>query len=151
MSLRSRISLPPGFRWLEEDDVRQPFKSDDDEMDRFTLADYFEWGRGPESASIVREVEGRIAAVVCITLAGDILEIDMLARNKLLPHPGTGAALVMMLEAEIAPVLGVQELRLESRPGLVDYYDNDLEFEEYSGEVKDVDWPEKLTPKRKRV
>lgn len=151
MDLRSMVALPEGFRWLEAADTRQPFSADDKFVDRYSLPDYFEWGLPPGCASIARTTEGRVAAVVCFSLEGDTLFIEMLARNKLLPYPGTGAQLVKLLESSVAPALNVRELRLEARPGVVRFYDDDLGFEEYDSEVRDRDWPEKLTPKRKRL
>lgn len=151
VSVRERIELPEGFRWLGPEDVATPFETLDPVMDQFSLEDYLEWGLEDDALVIVREMAGELAAIICARARRDHLMIEMVGRNKLLPFAGTGEDLVVLLEEVIAPALGLRELRLESRPGLVPYYDDDLGFEEYTAEVEDDAWPEKLTPKRKRV
>lgn len=100
---------------------------------------------------IVPEMAGQLAAIVRARARRDHLVIETVGRNKLLPSPGTGEDLVVLLEGLVAPALGLAELRLESRPDLAPYYDDDLGFAEYTAEVEDKVWPETLTPKKKWV
>ena len=149
--IRDRMELPEGFRWLRREDIGTPFKTLDKSMDQFPLEAYYEWSLDDDALVIVRERSGQLAAIVCARARQDHLMIEMVGRNKLLGLPGVGAELVALLETHIAPKLGIHEVRLEARPGLVPYYDDVLGYEEYDAEVEDKGWPEKLTPKRKRV
>ena len=99
---------------------------------------------------IVREIEGRIAAVIYVTMHDEYIMVEMLARNKLLPYVGAAADLIRLVERYVAQRLGIDGIRMEALQHVVGYYDNVLEYEEYSTPYRDREW-EMLTPKRKRL
>lgn len=150
--LRDRIALPEGVRWIEKLDARCEFWTDDLVMAKHQLEDYYRWSLEPDSIVLVREVSGPIpvAGVLYATVHSDHLMIEMVARNKHAPYPGSGALLVGILANAVAPALGIHELRLESRTNAVPYWDDKMGFEEYSAKIQDPEFGE-LTPKRKRV
>lgn len=150
--LLGRVPLPEGVRWIEKQDTRCEFWTDDPVMAKHELEDYFRWSLEPDSIVIVREVVGPapIAAVLYATVHPDHLMIEMVARNKHAPYPGSGALLVSALANFVAPALAVHELRLESRPDVVPYWDDVIGFQEYAPKVQDPEFGD-LTPKRKRV
>ena len=117
-------------------------------MDEYTLIDYFMWSKDDDSLVIVREVDGRNAGVVYLTVHESHIMVEMLARNKLLDYPGAGSNLLRVIENEVAPQLGIHEVKLEALPHVVSHYDTVLGYEEYENTYIDKEWGE-LTPKRK--
>lgn len=119
-------------------------------MDRYSLVDYYEWSRSPESLVIVREIEDTIVAIVYLTVHPGHVMIEMLARNVSLPRKGAGAELIRLVERVVAPALGIPEIRLEALPETVRYYDDVLGYEEWGSRYHDAEW-QVLTPKKKRL
>jgi hypothetical protein len=117
-------------------------------MDRYTLEDYFKWSRDPNSLVIVREIEGKVAGVIFLTVHPRHIMLEMLARNKLLDYRGVGGDLVRVVERVVAPQLGITEIRMEALQHVVSYYDGELGYEEYDKPYQDSEWG-LLTPKRK--
>ncbi len=152
MFTRNRVELPEGlgFRWIVEEDCDQDFKCCEPRMDRYTLADYYQWSKEANSLVIVREVEERIVGILYLTAHQSYIMVEMLARNKLLNYPGTGANLLRVVERSVAPQLGVKEVRLEALSDVVAYYDDELGYAEYGIPFSDGEWGE-LTPKRKLI
>jgi hypothetical protein len=140
--------LPEGFRLLRHEDIDQRFSCLEPRMDRYTLKDYFEWSLDSNSLVIVREIEGKVAGVLYLTVRPGYIMIEMLARNKLLDYPGVGGDLVRVVERVVAPRLGITEIRVEALPDVVSYYDKTLGYEECGEPYQDSEWGS-LTPKRK--
>jgi len=148
LPLKEHIRLPEGFRLLREEDINQPFSCREPHMDRYTLEDYFKWSRDPNSLVIVREIEGKVAGVIFLTVHPRHIMLEMLARNKLLDYRGVGGDLVRVVERVVAPQLGITEIRMEALQHVVSYYDGELGYEEYGKPYQDSEWG-LLTPKRK--
>ena len=140
--------LPEGFRWIVEEDCNQEFKCFHPKMDEYRLFDYYLCSQDTNSLVIVREVEGRIAGVAYLTVRRDHIMVERLARNKLFNYPGAGSNLLRVIENEVAPQLGIHEVRLEAFPHVVDHYDRKLGYEEDGNPYVDREWG-RLTPKRK--
>jgi hypothetical protein len=85
------LKLPEGFRWISKRDVKKAFSTGEAHMDRYTLADYYQWGRRKHSYVVVKEIGGMIVAVMHFTTHGAYIMLEMLARNKAYGHPGAGA------------------------------------------------------------
>ena len=147
-ALQNSVRLPEGFHWIVEQDCKEDFKCFHSKMDEYTLFDYFRWSQENDSLVIVREIEGKVAGVVYLTVHESYIMIEMLARNKLLAYPGAGSNLIRLVEKSVAPQLGIREVRLHAMPHIVDHYDNVLGYEEYGNQYADKEWGE-LTPKRK--
>ena len=114
------------------------------------MFDYYSWSLDPGALVIVREVETAIAGVVYLTVYQSHIMVEMLARNKLLNYPGVGANLLRVIERSVAQQLSIHEIRIEALSGLVNYYDNTLNYEECGSKYWDKEWGE-LTPKLKRL
>jgi hypothetical protein len=145
---KDRIRLPEGFRLIRREDVDKEFSCLEPRMDRYPLRQYYEWGLEPDALVIIREVEGQVAGVQYLTVRSGYIMLEMLARNKLLQHPGAGGDLVRVVERVLAPQLGIYEIRMEALHHVIRYYDDVLGYEEMGKSYRD---PEGglLTPKRK--
>jgi hypothetical protein len=148
LPLSEHIRFPEGFRPLREEDINQPFSCREPRMDRYTLEDYFKWNNDPNSLVIMREIEGKVAGVIYLTVHPRYIMLEMLARNKLLDYPGVGGDLVRVVERVVAPQLCITEIRMEALQHVISYYDNKLGYEEYGEPYQDSEWG-LLTPKRK--
>ena len=119
-------------------------------MDKYTLADYFQWSKQRDSYVVVKEIAGMIVAVMHFTVHNTYIVLEMLARNKAYGHPGAGGDLIRLLEWKLAPTLGIQEIQMEAMAQVVKYYDDDLGYVHYGEPFEDPDWG-RLTPKMKRL
>lgn len=150
MRKTSALKLPEGFRWISKRDIRKAFSTGEPHMDRYTLAHYFRWSKQHDSYVVIREIGGMIVAVMHFTVHHTYVVLEMLARNKAYGHPGAAGDLVRLLEWRLAPLFGVQEIRMEAMAQVVRYYDDVLGYVHYGEPFEDSDWGV-LTPKKKRL
>ncbi len=144
-----RLELPDGFRYIGYHDTTKDLKSFVPEMDRYTLADYYQWSLEDNSLVIIREIEGKIAAVALVTIHDDYVMLEMLVRNKLHSYSGSAGDLVILVEKLIAPHYRKKQVRLEAMKDVVQYYSG-RRYMIYGKSYADADWGE-LTPMEKRL
>ncbi|MHB9161320.1 MAG: hypothetical protein ACYC6W_10640 [Nitrosotalea sp.] len=132
------MKFPDGIRFIEKNDIHKHIKSFVSEMDKFTLADYYEWSLEENSHVIVREIDENISAVLYLTLHDDHIMIEMAVRNKeFVSSKGSGGDLIKAVETVIARYYGKKEIRLEAMEQVADYYTKFLKYEKYDKPYKD--------------
>ena len=109
----------------------------------------YQWSKEDDALVVIREVEGKVAAVVLVTVHEKHLMIEMLARNKLHPYRGSAGDLIYLVEKILAPHFRKQEVRLEAMQDVVPYYSG-RGYEAYGKRYNDDDWGN-LFPMRKRL
>lgn len=140
--------LPEGFRLIHESDCGIEFESGAELMDRFRLADYYEWSLEPDSIVLVRELDGRPVALVHITVHGDHVMIEMMARDRN-SRAGLGLEILALVEKIIAPKLKRIEIRLEAKgEKLADWYAS-RGYVRFGLPYDDPEWG-RLVPMKKR-
>lgn len=145
----NRPELPEGFRYIVYNDTTRSLKSFVSEMDRYTLGDYYQWSLEYNSLVIIREIEGRIAAVALVMIHDDYVMLEMLVRNKIYSYSGSAGDLVILVEKLIAPYYGKKEVRLEAMEHIIPYYSG-IRYKIYGKPYYDINWGD-LTPMKKRL
>lgn len=146
---KDRIRLPVGYRFVLPQDAAFAFATGDHRMDHWTLSDYVRAHHHSNAMVIVRPQGERLEGVVLVLVRRDHLWIERLARDSG-GTKGTGAALMNVVEADVAPQLDLGELRLEAMgEGLRRFY-RALGYVEAGRAEEDPYWG-RLIPMKKRL
>lgn len=130
-------SLPPTFRFIREEDARLPFRSGEG---LGTLRDLVALSHWPGHVGIVKEVDGRVLGAALIILKGKVLIIDRIARDLDRGYKGIGGELIEVIENDLAPAHGVDEVRLEAlNESLVKLYEG-FGFVRDGPRIMDEEW-----------
>jgi len=119
--LRSRLTLPEGFRFLREGDIGQAFQTGNEIMDRYVLRDYHLWSLLPNDLVVIYEIDVRIAGIIELRINEDHIVVDMVGRNALVQASGVGTKLMSLAE-NFARQLAISEIRLDSLDDVVSWY-----------------------------
>ena len=147
--LKSRLTLPEGFRFLREGDVGQAFQTGNEIMDRYVLRDYHRWSLLPNDLVVLYEIGARIAGIIELRVNGDHIVVDMVGSNALVQAPGVGTKLMSLAE-NIARQLAISEIRLDSLDAVVSWY-GFFGYARYADRYYDAELGCWLTPMKKVI
>lgn len=113
------------------------------------MSEFIRLGKAAGTYVVLKEDAGKALGVAVTIVEGDALLIDRLARNRSAAAKGVGGELLLVVETELAPQLGIAELRLEAmNEDLVAFYRR-FGFVEAGARFRDDEgW---LYPMRKRL
>jgi hypothetical protein len=147
--LRSRLTLPEGFRFLREGDIGQVFRTGNEMMDRYVLRDYYRWSLLPNDLVVLYEIDRRIAGIIELRVNENHIMVDMVGSNVLVQAPGVGTKLMSLAE-NFARQLAIGEIRLDSLDDVVSWYGS-FGYAQYADRCYDAELGCWLTPMKKLI